>query len=104
MHDDRQIVLLGQFQLRSVKKLLPRHVQAGHKSVQTYFTHGHQARVSSVLLQGDIQCLQVGLTGLRRVQRMDTQGVNVAMLVGELAHNVKVCDLHRWDNAYIYPR
>ena len=51
MQDDRQVVLLGQIELCLVKKLLPRHVQAGHKSVQTDFTYRYQAGVFSVLLQ-----------------------------------------------------
>ena len=98
MQEHGQIVLLRQLQLRFVKQLLPRHVQTGHKTIQTDFTHGHQVRVWAVRVQRLLQYRQVMVLGLRRVQGVDAQGVDIAVLVGELAHQFEVVHLHRWND------
>jgi hypothetical protein len=102
VQDHRQVVLLGQLQLRCVKELLTRHVQAGHKTVQADFTHRHQTRVGAVVCQGLVQGLQIGLAGLRCEKGVDAQRVNVAVLVRQLPHRVKVRGLHRRDDAGVH--
>ena len=99
MQDDGQIKPPRQRELRAVKALLAFGVQPRHKVVEPDFAHGHQARVSAVLLQGVGQQLQVFVLRAAGVQGVNAQGVAVAMAVGQQAHAVPVAALYRGQHA-----
>ena len=71
MQQHRQVVLLRQLQLGFVNKLLSRHVQTWHKTIEANFTHRHQTRVVTMAVQSLVQGLQILFAGLRGVQGMD---------------------------------
>ena len=104
VQDHRQAEAPRQLQLRAVKAPLARWVKAGHEAVEPDLAHRDQARVGLVLLQRAGQRLQVFVGGARRVERVDAQGVAVAMALRELAHHIPLGALHGRDDAVRHAR
>ena len=99
MQDHRQVKPPGQLQLRAVKPLLARRVEARHKIIEADLANRHQARVSMVLLQVPGQMLQVLLLGAPCVEGMNAQRIAVPMLVRQRPHGVPVAALYRRNHA-----
>jgi hypothetical protein len=96
-----------QLELLAVEIFLPLlHGAAGefrHEQVQPDLAHRHQARVRPVARQCGVQRVQVAVTGLRHVQRVNAQRVAVAEAVGQRAHRVEIRHFHRRDHALRHP-
>ena len=103
VQNDRQTVLPRQLQLGRVKRPLPLTqgglAQGWHKIIQTNFPHRHQARVVFRRSQGIVQGVQVIVMCLRHIQRVDAQGISVAVAVRQRLHRAPMGPRHRRDHA-----
>jgi hypothetical protein len=108
MQDDGQLVLLRELELGFVKQLLlgqrSSRVELGHKPIQANFTHGYQAWVVVVGVQGSVELRQMRLGGVRGVERVNAQGINILLGMGQQTHGVKVGRLDRRDDALRHTR
>ena len=77
--------------------------QIGYEEVQPDFTHRNQPQVVDGRRQLIVQRLQVGIQRLFDAQRVDTQGITVALRVGQRSHLSEISDLHRWQNTVRHP-
>jgi S1-C subfamily serine protease len=98
MQDHRQPSVTRQLQLRCIEMRLQGPVQSWHKVIQTDLTHGHQTRVVALVLQGLLQPVQITRLRLVHVERVQTQRIRAAMLVGQGAHGVELRSSHRWQH------
>ena len=100
-------MLARQAQLRPVEVHLPLPqralAQRWHKKIKANLAHRHQARVIALRCQGVVQRIQVMLAGLCHIQRVNAQGVAVAMGMGQVAHSLKVSHGHRRQDAVRHP-
>ena len=100
-------MLARQAQLRPVEVHLPLPqralAQRWHKKIKANLAHRHQARVIALRCQGVVQRIQVMLAGLCHIQRVNAQGVAVAMGMSQVAHRLKVSHGHRRQDAVRHP-
>ena len=104
MQDHGQAVTARQQELFAVKKFLARRIQAGHEIIQPDLADRHQPRVVLRVGQGLVQPVQVIGRGAARAQRMDTQGVAVAVAMGQFTHRGEVGHLDRRQHAMHHMR
>jgi hypothetical protein len=85
--------LPGHLKLCRAEAFEPFRVEARHEAIEPDLADGHQPRIVTVGRQRVMQALQIVVCRARDCERMDAEGVAVAVFMGERPDGVEVADV-----------